>query len=81
MFWFYSAKEEWEKKVKPPPWKKMTTGREVVSVSVFVGTKRRNQRLSCRRKMWFVFVCVGACYKVKEGMNFFFIFLFWLLGV
>ena len=40
------------------------------------------------RILWFVFVCVGACYKVEEGMNFFFlfilfyfIFLFWWLGV
>ena len=39
-FIFYSAKEERERKVKPLPWKKMTTGREVVSMSV--GTKRRN---------------------------------------
>ena len=43
MFWFYSAKEEGERKVKPLPWKKMMMGMEVVSV--FVGTKRRNQRL------------------------------------
>ena len=43
MFWFYSVKEEGERKVKPSPWKKMTMGREVVSM--FVGTKRRNQRL------------------------------------
>ena len=32
--------------MKPPPWKKMTTGREAEAVvSVSVGTKRRNQRL------------------------------------
>ena len=43
MFWFYSAKEEGERKVKPLSWKKMMMGREVVFVSV--GTKRRNQRL------------------------------------
>nr|POE91533.1 hypothetical protein CFP56_14640 [Quercus suber] len=36
-----SAKEEAERKVKLPPWKKMMMGREEVSV----GTKRRNQRL------------------------------------
>ena len=44
MFWFYSAKEEGERRVKSLSWKKMTMGREVVSVSV--GTKRRNQRLA-----------------------------------
>ena len=38
MFWFYNANEEGERKVKLPPWKKMTTGREVVSV----GMKRWN---------------------------------------
>ena len=43
MFWFYSAKEEGEMRVKSLSWKKMTMGKEVVSVSV--GTKRRNQRL------------------------------------
>ena len=41
MFWFYNAKEEGERKVKPLLWKKMTTGREVVSVSM--GMKKRNQ--------------------------------------
>ena len=40
VFYFYSAKGEGERKVKPPPWKKMMMGREVVSVSV--GMKRRN---------------------------------------
>ena len=44
MFWLYSAKEEGERRVKSLSWKKMTMGREVVSVSV--GTKRRNQRLA-----------------------------------
>ena len=36
-------KEERETKVKLPSCKKMMIGREVVSVFVFVGTKRQNQ--------------------------------------
>ena len=49
LIWFwdcvlvYSAKDEGERKIKPLLWKKMTTGREVVSVSVSMGTKRWNQ--------------------------------------
>ena len=25
-----------------------------------------------KKNMMFIFMCVGACYKVEEGMNFFF---------
>ena len=79
MFWFYSANEERERKVKPPPWKKMMTRREVVSMSVSVsmsvGTKRRNQRLSCRRKTCGLFSCVWVCAtKLNKGWTFFFFF-------
>ena len=28
-----------------------------------------------KKNVWFVFVCVGACYKVEEGMNFLFFFI------
>ena len=35
--------EAGEKSMKPPPWKKTTTGRVVV-VTVVEGVKRRNQR-------------------------------------
>ena len=35
-----------------------------------------------KKNVWFVFMCVGACYKVEEGMNlFFFFFKFWWLRV
>ena len=44
-------------------------GEKVVSVSVKSGLPWEDQGV---RILWFVFVCVGACYKVEEGMNFFF---------
>ena len=28
-----------------------------------------------KKNVWFVFLYVGACYKIEEGMNFFFFFL------
>ena len=45
------------------------------------GNKEAEPKVELHKKnVWFVFVCVGACYKVDEGMDFFF-FLFWWLGV
>ena len=29
-----------------------------------------------KKNVWFVFMCVGACYKVEEGLDFF-SFFFW----
>ena len=33
-----------------------------------------------KKNVRFIFMCVGACYKVEEGMDLFF-FFFWWLGV
>ena len=27
-----------------------------------------------KKNVWFAFMCVGGCYKVKEGIDFFFFF-------
>ena len=61
-------------------------------MSMFVGTKRQNQRLSCRRKTCGLFSCVWVrATKLKKGWtssssssssssSFFFIFFFYFYG-
>ena len=34
-----------------------------------------------KKNVWFVFLCVGVCYKIEEGMNFVFYFIFFILVV
>ena len=56
-------------------------------MSMFVGTKRQNQRLSCRRKTCGLFSCVWVrATKLKKGWtssssSFFIFFLFFLLFI
>ena len=43
------------------------------------GNKEAKPKVELQKKnVWFVFVCVGACNKVDEGMDFFFYFFYFL---
>ena len=49
-----------------------------VCVCVHVrGNEEAEPKVKLQKKnVWFVFMCVGACYKVEEGMDLF-SFFFW----
>ena len=46
------------------------------------GNEEEEPKVELQKKnVWFVFLCVGACYKIEEGMNFVFYFIFFILVV
>ena len=46
------------------------------------GNKKAELEVELQKKnVWFVFLCVGVCYKIEEGMNFVFYFIFFILVV